>query len=222
MCGRIKTPNELNEIRIQLQVEDLLLDYAPRYNLPPTALVPVVTSANGKRVMSQMRWGLVPSWAKDDKNSYATFNARADSIATKPAFRPAWKAGRRCLVIADGFYEWRKSDKQPYFITLGNRQPMTFAGLWEEWKPASGPALRSCTVITTEANSLVAGVHDRMPVIIGPEHWGTWLGEEPCDPAALLQPFPPERMTMWPVSKRVGSVKNNDPALTDRVNLASA
>ena len=99
---------------------------------------------------------------------------------------------------------------------------MTFAGLWEEWKSPAGPPLRSCTVITTEANELVGAVHDRMPVIIGPENWASWLGEEACDPAALLAPFPPERMTLWPVSKRVGSVKNNDPALTDRVDLSSA
>jgi putative SOS response-associated peptidase YedK len=221
MCGRLKTPGELNEIKLQLQIEDLLLDYAPRYNVPPTALVPVVTSANGSRQMSQMRWGLIPSWAKDDKNGYATFNARADTVASKPAFRAAWKAGRRCLIIADGFYEWRKADKQPYFIALGNRQPMTFAGLWEEWQPPDGPSLRSCTIITTDANTLVGEVHDRMPVIIGPENWAAWLGEERCDPAALLKPFPPERMTLWPVSKRVGNVKNSDAGLIERVEVAS-
>ncbi len=205
-----------------MQIEDLLLDYVPRYNIPPTAPVPVVTSSDGERRLSLMRWGLIAAWAKDAKLDYATFNARADSVAIKPAFRSAWKAGRRCLVIADGWFEWRKSDKQPYFIMLGNRQPMTFAGLWQEWQPPVGQPLRSCTIITTEAYELVGEVHDRMPVIIGTENWAAWLGEEPCDPAALLKPFPPERMTLWPVSKRVGSVKNNDPALTDRVFVGSS
>jgi putative SOS response-associated peptidase YedK len=109
---------------------------------------------------------------------------------------------------------------QRFFIALGNRQPMAMAGLWEEWKPQSGDKLRSCAVITTEA--LMAGVHDRMPVILGPEHWASWLGEEPLDdPAALLKPFPPERMTMWPVDRRVGNVRNDDPALIEPVRVAS-
>ncbi len=112
--------------------------YSPRYNVAPTTPVPVVTSDKHQRILEMMRWGLIPSWAKDMKSGYATFNARADSVATKPAYRSAWKTGRRCLVMADGFYEWRKTDKQPFFITLGNRQPMALAGLWEAWRHAVG------------------------------------------------------------------------------------
>ena len=220
MCGRLKSPQELNDIQAQLGLKDLLLDYAPRFNLPPTAAVPVVSSSDGVKTLRQMKWGLIPSWAKDDRMKYSTFNARADGVATKPAFRSAWKAGRRCLVLADGFYEWRKEDKQPFFITLGNKQPMTIAGLWEKWKPEKGESVFSCTIITTEANSLMEPIHDRMPVIIGPENWTAWLGEEPCEPEKLLVPFPAERMSLWPVDKRVGNVKNNDASLTDPIKVS--
>jgi hypothetical protein len=118
----------------------------PRYNTAPTDPLPVVTSANGKRRLELMRWGLVPYWSKDLKINFSTINARADSVATKPAFREAWQRGRRCLIVADGFYEWRKSDKQPFFISLGNRQPMLFAGLWEQWRPKEGEPVRSRAV----------------------------------------------------------------------------
>lgn len=120
MCGRLKTPAEINEIRIELRIDDFLIhDYAPRYNTAPTDPVPVITSANGKRTLEMMRWGLIPYWAKDIKVGFSSFNARAESVATAPAFRDAWKRDQRCLVIADGFYEWRKPDKQPFFISLG-------------------------------------------------------------------------------------------------------
>lgn len=222
MCGRFKSPKELNEIRREFRIdEDAILEYAPRYNTAPTDPAIVVTSANGKRRLELMRWGLVPWWAKDAKPNFSTINARAETVATTATFRDAWKRAQRCLVIADGFYEWRKPDKQPFFISLGNQQPMAFAGLWDRWKPKEGgEPMRSCTIITTGANSLVAPIHDRMPVILGPEDWTAWLGDEKRDePAALLKPFPPERMTMWPVDKRVGNVKNNDPGLAERVSI---
>lgn len=222
MCGRIKTPDEINDIRIAMNITiDRTNAYSPRYNVAPTTPVPVVTSTNHERALEMMRWGLVPSWAGDMKSGYATFNARADSVASKPAFRSAWRAGRRCLVLADGFYEWRKTDKQPFFITLGNRQPMALAGLWDIWKPTAGDAVHSCTVITTDANALIRDIHDRMPVILGPEDWAAWLGEDPAsDPASLLKSFPPERMMLWPVNKRVGNVKNDDASLIVRVSEA--
>jgi putative SOS response-associated peptidase YedK len=223
MCGRIAVIYDIHFIREVFRVtQDRLGDGQPRYNVPPTALVPVVTSDGGARTLEPMRWGLIPSWSKDDKPGYSTFNARADSVAVKPAFRSAWKAARRCLIVAGGFYEWCKSDGQPYFIALGNRQPMAMAGLWEEWKPPAGDTVRSCTVITTEANALMHAVHDRMPVILGPEHLTSWLGEEKLDdPATLLKPFPPERMTVWPVDRRVGNVRNDDPSLMKPVHDAS-
>lgn len=222
MCGRVKLPEDVSLTKEILRIKwDRLSEYVPRYNVAPTTMVPVVTSANGERTLERMRWGLIPAWARDEKNLYSTFNARADTVETKPAFRDAWKAGRRCLVVTDGFYEWRKTDKQPFCIALGNKQPMMMAGLWERWKPREGEPVRSCTIITTNANALLADIHDRMPVIIGQEDWAAWLGEDPhSDPAALLKPFPPERMIMWPVSKRVGNVKNEDAALVEPLRVA--
>src|ERR1017187_10449903 len=129
MCGRVKLPDDVTEFRQELRIKwDKLGDYQPRYNVAPTTQIPVVTSANGERTLESMRWGLIPSWAKDDTNLYSTFNARADTIATKLAFRGAWKARRRCLVVTGGFYEWRKTDKQPFRVSLGKRQLMLMAG----------------------------------------------------------------------------------------------
>jgi putative SOS response-associated peptidase YedK len=223
MCGRVKTPDEVTELKLDMRIKwDKLGVFEPRYNVAPTTMIPVVTSANGERTLEMMRWGLIPAWAKDEKNLYSTFNARADSVATKPAFRSAWKAERRCLIVTGGFYEWRKTDKQPFCIALGNKQPMCMAGLWEEWKPKDAEPVRSCTIITTEANALLAEIHDRMPVIIGPEDWPEWLGEEELpNPAALLKPFPAERMTLWPVGRSVGSVKNEGRELGEPIKLSA-
>jgi putative SOS response-associated peptidase YedK len=153
-----------------------------------------------------------------------TINARADTVDTAPAFRAAWRAGRRCLVIADGYYEWRDSDKQPFAIALANRGPMTFAGLWESWQAADGTAIRSFAIITTTANELVAAVHGRMPAILASDCWGAWLGEvhAPVDDLkAMLAPYPSERMALWPVSKRVGNVRNDDPELFEPVAIVN-
>jgi putative SOS response-associated peptidase YedK len=155
--------------------------------------------------------------------AFSTFNARADGIDTKPAFRGAWKARRRCLIITDGFYEWRQSDKQPFAIAMGNRGLMTMAGLWEAWKPKDAEDWTlSCTIITTDANPLMGEVHDRMPVILGFEDWPAWLGETPSTPdqlKAMLKPFPADRIAMWPVDRKVGNVKNEDPELAERIAL---
>ncbi len=132
MCGRAKLPDDVSEIKLDLKIDfDEIGDYRPRWNAAPTSQLPVVVSNNGERTLTLMRWGLVPSWAKDTKIGYSTFNARAEGVDNRPAFRAAWRAGRRCLVIADGYYEWRDADKQPFAVALGNRGPMTFAGLWD-------------------------------------------------------------------------------------------
>lgn len=222
MCGRVKLPDDVSELRQELAIRwDKLGEYRPRYNVAPTALVPVVTSAKGARTLEWMRWGLIPSWAKDAKIASRTFNARADGVAVKPSFRGAWRAGRRCLIATGGFYEWRKSDKQPFCVAMGNKGPMMMAGLWEEWRPPEGERVRSSTIITTEANPVLAAIHDRMPVIIGPEDWALWLGEAPCaDPAALMKPFPAERLALWPVAKRVGNVANEGPELAEPIGAA--
>lgn len=219
MCGRVRDPNfeELSELRID-PFRDVWEPIPQRFNVPPTLPLPVITFEKGERVLQAMRWGLIPSWAKDEKVGFSSFNARSDGVDTKPAFRGAWKAGRRCLVIIWGFYEWRRlppADKQPFAIGLGNGGAMVMAGLWEEWRGS-----RSCTIITTEANGLIGAIHDRMPVILSDEQWPAWLGETPSTSAellAMLKPFPSERLAMWPVDKRVGNVKNEGPDLADRV-----
>jgi len=224
MCARAPLPEDLSEIKLDLQIKwDELGDYRPRWNAAPTDLMPVDISEDGGRKLVQMRWGLIPFWAKDMKIGRRTFNARAEEIDQKPAFREAWKVGRRCLVVANGYYEWRKPDKQPFAVSLANRGPMVFAGLWERWCSPDGGTLKSFTIITTEANSLAAPVHDRMPVLIAPNGWLAWLGEVPSpsnDLKAMLRPYPSEAMAMWPVSKRVGNVRNDTPDLFEPIDAA--
>jgi putative SOS response-associated peptidase YedK len=217
MCGRAKLPEDVSELKLDLRIEwDKLGDFRPRWNAAPTTDLPVVTSACGARTLELMRWGLIPSWAKDIRIGRSTFNARAERIDMTPAFRGAWRAGRRCLVVADAYYEWRKADKQPFAVALGNRGPMTFAGLWDTWRAADGTTIKSFAIITTDANELLAAVHDRMPVVLAPDCWDAWLGETAAsgdELKALLKPHPPECMTLWPVSKRVGNVRNEGPDL---------
>lgn len=223
MCGRAKLPEDVSELKLDLRIEwDRLGTYKPTWNAAPTTQLPVVTSQAGRRILQTMRWGLIPSWAKDRKIGASTINARAETIESKPAFRGAWKAGRRCLVVADGYYEWRQPDKQPFAIALANRGPMTFAGLWETWGAPDGGEIKSFAIVTTQANSLLADVHDRMPVILAPAHWPAWLGEceaSQADLKALLKPYPAELMATWPVDRRVGNVRNDSPDLFDPLPL---
>jgi putative SOS response-associated peptidase YedK len=217
MCGRAKLPTDVSELKLDLKIDwDKLGEYRPRWNATPTSELPVVTSTQGERTLTAMRWGLIPFWAKDTKIARSTFNARAESVDTTPAFREAWKAGRRCLVVADGYYEWRKRDKQPFAVALGNRGLMTFAGLWETWRAPDDSTVKSFTIITTRPNALVATIHDRMPVILPSDCWPAWLGEAGASEnelKAMLKPYPPERMTLWPVDKRIGNVRNDSPDL---------
>jgi putative SOS response-associated peptidase YedK len=167
-----------------------------------------------------MRWGLVPYWAKDIKIGFSTINAMAETVDTKSVFREAFKR-RRCLVPIEAFYEWKKLDaktKQPYAIALADRGIMALAGLWETWRSPASETVRSFTIITTTPNELCAEIHNRMPVILGPEAWAQWLGEEEAEGdglKSLLVPYPAEGMMAWPVSQRVGNVKNNDPSLIE-------
>jgi putative SOS response-associated peptidase YedK len=216
MCGRAKLPDDVSEIKLDLKIDfDEIGDYRPRWNAAPTSKLPIVVSRYGERTLTLMRWGLVPSWAKGIKIGYSTFNAHAEGIDTRPAFRAAWRPGRRCLVIADGYYEWRDIDKQPFAIALGNRRPMTFAGLWDEWREPGGGTLKSFTIVTTVANDLLA-LHSRMPVLIPPDRWAGWLGEQSIADAelkAMLRPYPGVAMNFWPVDRRVGNVHNDSPDL---------
>jgi len=217
MCGRAKLPEDVSEIKLDLKIDfDEIGDYRPRWNAAPTSQLPVVVSNRGQRTLTLMRWGLIPAWAKDIKIGYSTFNARAEDIENRPAFRGAWKAGRRCLVIADGYYEWRDSDRQPFAVALENRGPMTFAGLWDFWCGPDGKPLKSFAIVTTQANEFLRPLHDRMPALLAPDCWATWLGETAAsriDLKSMLKPYPHSGMTFWPVTRRVGNARNDSPDL---------
>ncbi len=214
MCGRF-TQAAPGEVIAELFELPEVPSLAPRYNIAPTQDVAVVrTAANGRRELALLHWGLVPSWAKDRSIGSRMINARAESAAEKPAFRAALRA-RRCLVVADGFYEWQRlgARKQPYFISFRDRRPFAFAGLWERWHGEGGAALDSCAILTTTPNDVVAPVHDRMPVILAPEEYGTWIAADARDPgrlAPLLRPHPADGMCAYPVGLRVNSPANDD------------
>jgi len=211
MCGRYTLRTKLNLLLSEFAA-DLApgIEWEPRYNIPPTANVPAVRLINCKRQLSLLKWGLVPSWAKDTKIAYSTINARANTVATKPAFRTAYKK-RRCLVLADGYYEWEQvgKTKLPWLYEIDGGKPFAFAGLWEAWYGQSEdmPPLESCTIITTEPNALASRFHDRMPVILHPDDYDDWLGGEKIP----LVSFEAERMSAKPVSTFVNSVKNQGP-----------
>jgi putative SOS response-associated peptidase YedK len=217
MCGRFTlhaSPQALAEL-FDLPETPVL---APRYNIAPTQPVGIVRTqgADAQRAWDLVVWGLVPSWAKDPSMGARMINARAETVEEKPAFRAAFRR-RRCLVPADGFYEWRKQGKakQPYYITLQNGRPFAFAGLWEIWMAPDGSRLDSCTILTTVANELMQPIHDRMPVIVAPEDYTLWLGQGSDATAEtlpllrdLLHPYPAEQMAAMPVSKYVNSPQN--------------
>ncbi len=201
--------------------------FAPSYNAAPQSVQPVVRQSRdtGGREVALQRWGLVPFWAKDAKLAYSTFNARAEEAAQKPAFREALKK-RRCLVPADAFYEWQRmgaKTKRPLAIGMASGEPFALAGLWESWKPKDGPALETFTILTTDPNEMMAPIHNRMPVIVERQDYARWL--EPGDPAQppvdLMRPFAAEKMKVWPVSARVGNVRNNDAELLEDCDAAA-
>lgn len=216
MCGRFVLsidPAALSEYFAL----DACEPYAPHWNIPPGTDIPVIRhSPEGKRVAHLLRWGLVPYWAKDKAIGQRLSNARAESVADKPAFRAAF-ARRRCLIPANGFYEWKAEDKrkQPYYISLRDGSPLAMAGLWEAWTSPRGEVLRSCAIITTAANELMRPIHDRMPALIAPEHWQDWLTATPEAVSHLLVPFPSEALQAWPVDGRVSKVSNDHPGLTE-------
>ncbi len=193
-------------------------DLQPRYNIAPTQIVPAVIQTEKSREVMLFQWGLVPSWAKDPTIGSRLINAKAETLAEKPAFRTAFKR-RRCLIPADGFYEWKgeKGAKQPFFISC-KHHPFAFAGLWEYWEGVEG-VLQTCTIITTNANGLVQEVHDRMPVILAPDEYDIWMDHAiaPARLEPLLDPFPEKEMTMHPVGKMVGNPRVDDPSLIEAV-----
>ena len=228
MCGRFTNRYSWRELKelYDLTTPYLTSNFPPRYNIAPTQKSFVVRLDKvAKRELAEMQWGLVPSWSKDAKMAGATFNAKSETVAEKPVFRSAFKS-RPCLVVADGFYEWKRigpKEKQPYLITRANAKPFAFAGLWEWWRakdaPKDAPGLETFTILTCEPNALCAQVHDRMPVMLAPEDWNAWLGT-PEQRWALLRPFPADDMTMWPVTVAVGNVRNTSAELVEPIKLA--
>ncbi|WP_296891799.1 SOS response-associated peptidase [Thiobacillus sp.] len=204
MCGRfaLKTPPSELATRFGL---DEVVELAPRYNIAPGTDIPTIRhSPDGKRVMHMLRWGLVPHWAKDPSIGAKLSNARGETLTEKPSFRDAFKR-RRCLVPADGFYEWKTEgrQKQPYYFSMKSGEPFALGGLWESWRMPDGNVLRTCCLITTGPNDIMLPVHDRMPVIVAPDDYETWLTGEPDDVQGLVRPYPTDEMQVWAVSKRV-------------------
>lgn len=216
MCGRFTHMYTWKEIHDLSTLTTRPMDLGRSFNVAPTQESPVVRAEESGRRLDLLRWGLVPSWAKELAIGNSLINARAETVATKPAFRAAFKS-RRCLVPASGFFEWTKLEggkrKQPFYIRLASEEPMFFAGLWEKWAPPEGEAVETYTIITTRPNALTEQYHDRMPVILDPSDFGTWLDPKaPTDSVAeLLRPCPPELLMAYPVSTVVNSPKNNAP-----------
>ena len=229
MCGRVRLSSDVSKIKLVFSIppHPPMPNFPPGWNTAPTDLLPVVRCDRraGERSLDLLRWGLIPHWAKNINVGFANINAKAEGIENRPAFREAFQR-RRCLVPVDNFYEWKKTatGKQPYAVALANDGLMALAGLWENWRSPAGEWVRSFAVITTTPNKLCAELHNRMPVVLGPKAWQVWLGEEPADLRqlkALLVPYPSEGMTCWPVSTRVGSIKNNDASLIEPIALTA-
>ncbi|UZR27355.1 SOS response-associated peptidase [Methylococcus mesophilus] len=230
MCGRYSLKGTFEDITENFKVDRRLRDIAKavlRYNIAPSQqIVAVRTAPDGLRELVPLKWGLLPSWSKEPKAEYSTINARAETVAEKPAYRAAFKH-RRCLIPADGFYEWQARPgfklKQPWYIQLTGGELFAFAGLWERWEPRpgqSGEPIETCTIIVTDANALMRPIHDRMPVILDPAAYDVWL-----DPAfherealqSLLRPYPADEMTAWRVSTHVNGPKNDDAACLEPI-----
>ena len=219
MCGRYVRRSDKQRIAEHFRVDPTTFpDLGMSYNVAPQTFQPIVRlDAQGQREIVLMRWGLVPFWAKDAKIGYSTINAKAETVATSPSFREAFKY-RRCLVPADAFYEWQKIDaktKQPFAIGMQDGSPYAFAGLWERWHDAGAEAaLETYTILTTDPNAVLEPLHNRMPVILAPKDYDRWLAPaEPQQlPTDLLRAFPAELMTAWKVDRQVGNVRNNTDA----------
>jgi len=215
MCGRYNLITDPQALVDFFQVRNRI-ELEPRFNIAPSQESPVVRVDENGRQLALMRWGLIPHWAKDIKIGYHTINARAETVASKPAYRSAFRK-RRCLVPATGFYEWQAGSegKQPYHIRVGEGRLFAFAGLWERWQQESAEPLESFTIIVTNANEVVRPIHERMPVILHPDDYATWLDPAIHDPARiqpLLRPCPSDWLNHYPVSRHVNSPAHDDPA----------
>jgi putative SOS response-associated peptidase YedK len=227
MCGRYVSVSSPTILAERFQVETVRVqEREPNYNVTPRAEVPVLAESHGERVLDVVRWGLVPSWAKDLSIGDRLINARAEKITASNAYKRAF-AKRRCIIPADGFYEWQKlsdrKQKQPWFFRRRDGEPLAFAGLWEIWHDKSAgddaPRVRSCVIITTDANDVIRPVHDRMPVVLPESAWDEWLDGDNHDVEKLqrlLVPAPPEQFEAWAVPLLVNTPANNGPELLER------
>jgi len=224
MCGRFTLSTPYNEILDRFEIEAAIAEelYHASFNIAPSQSVLSIINDGEKNRLGYLQWGLIPSWAKDKKIGYKMINARAETLMEKPSFRDAYKK-RRCLVIADSFYEWQRHDnktKTPIRIKLKSDEPFAMAGLWERWKSPDGSMVYSCTVITTSPNELMNDIHDRMPVILKKDDEPLWLNPNNHDALSLqrlLKPYDPSLMEAYEVSQLVSSPKNNSPRLIERL-----
>ena len=218
MCGRFSLIAGIGELQDRFDFDGEALEYAPRFNIAPTQEVLTVVGGESRRG-GYMRWGLIPPWTKDLSTGRPMINARAETVAERPAFRNSLRR-RRCLVLADGFYEWQRVGraKRPMRVVMRSGEPFAFAGLWERWRNPDGQAIPSCTIITTEANDLLSPIHDRMPVILPRENEDFWLDGNVKDPAVLsdvLRPHPADKMEAYEVSSLVNSYTNDGPEVIE-------
>ena len=229
MCGRFTNRFSWKELHELLDLVGAPLNLRPRYNAAPSQDVAVARAAEEGRTLSMLRWGLIPSWAKEPAIGHKLINARSETVAEKPSFRSAFRH-RRCLIPADGFYEWQRrgGTRQPWLFGLRGGAPLLFAGLWERWTVPEGAALtgslaerspgdavETCTILTTAANETVAPVHGRMPVILPPDAWDAWLAGDEIS----LAPYPADAMTAHPVSTHVNRPANDDPRCVEPISL---
>ena len=214
MCGRYTLKTPVEKLAEEFGFDDSSVELPPNYNVAPTQGVAAVLEEDGRRRLEVLRWGLIPPWADDPQIGSRMINARAETAPEKPSFRRAFRE-RRCLIPADGFYEWQRANggKQPYYIHMKEARPFAFAGLWESWKEEGGPEIRSCTILTTKPNALAGEIHDRMPVILPTGSYDVWLDPEAekDELYGLLAPYPEDEMEAYPVSRYVNSPQNNDP-----------
>jgi putative SOS response-associated peptidase YedK len=228
MCGRYRLSRRKQIIEKHFDSVSGDEDWSPRYNIAPTQPIPVIRQ-NPKepiRELSLMRWGLIPAWSKDSSGAASMINARAETAAMKPAFRDALKS-RRCLIPADAFYEWMRTEKtkQPFCFEVNEGKLFAFAGLWDRWRHPSGQWVKSCSILTTTPNAVTASVHDRMPVILDPGGYDLWLDPGMTNAAAasaLLRPYDARLMRCYPVSTRVNHVDNDDEECSRPVELSPA
>jgi putative SOS response-associated peptidase YedK len=242
MCGRFvqHADPERYASRYAAEVDsEALGDWRPSYNVAPTRPVLAIRASRGeagagRRELTSLRWGLIPSWSKGPDNRYSMINARVETVASKPAYRNAFKR-RRCVIPAEGFYEWQAAAhetrqkgsqaKQPFFIHRKDHAPILLAGLWEIWRPEEGEPVHSCTIVVTDANDAIAAVHDRMPVVLEPAVMDRWLDPEHADAEdllSLLRPSPAADWAVTPVSRRVNSPANDDADLLRPLDEADA